>query len=97
MILCPETLPEGQVLENTNTTIPNIRDIGRVGTTLALSIEDIGRVGTLCHNLHIGFIAIVSWAQVSIENTTDDAFIAEEDQAIAGPVIGVDMGSLKEK
>src|SRR5579872_4668816 len=83
MIVCLEALPESQVLGNTNTTV--------------LSIEDIGRVGTLFHNLHVGCIAVVPWAQVWIEDATDDAFIAEKDKTIAGPVIGVDVQSLTAK
>ena len=82
MIPCSEVVSESLVLRNASTV---------------LDIEDIGSMAILSDNLGIEFIAILSRSQVCIEGATDDAFIAQKDQAIAGPVIGIDVRSVEEK
>ena len=43
---------------------------------------------------YVGEIAIIVWAQGIVNTTTNDLFLAEESNAITGPVVGIEMGDL---
>ena len=55
--------------------------------------KDIGGMWVRTNNSIILLIAVVAWLQVTIHDTTNNMLTAHESDAIAGPVISVDMGS----
>src|SRR6266487_202315 len=54
-------------------------------------MEYVSSAGIATHDSIIAHIAVVAWLQVSIDDAAYDAFVADECDIIAGPVVGIDM------
>ena len=63
-----------------------------LGRTL---LKDIRWIGCSIHCLVIGKVAILSRSQLFIEAIAENLFMAGKNDAIAGPVVGIEMGHLK--
>ncbi len=53
--------------------------------------EEVGGIGRGGDQVTIGRIAVEIGAQLGVEGGADNAFVAEERQAVAGPVVCIDF------
>ena len=53
--------------------------------------KDISGMGSRLHDGNIGRIAIKAWFQFFSKGTADNLFLAVKDEAIAGPIVRINM------
>jgi hypothetical protein len=94
MIIFPEARCEKFVLSN---TISENLVLGNASSMIWLDMEDIGSLRIIIHYLWIEWITVYPCIQVFIETGANYAFVARKDKAIAGPVVRVDVWSVKTK